>query len=1003
MPQLFRPLVVFILSTGTGCALFISRGPSYDYSDMDVVTARAHRRVERFVNNCVLDGDPVKLSTYTKIDSLVIDREQDTIDVYFNRFMGHIPMREDNVTDIYESLDDFMGWRFAAYGKRIHARQYKIEELIPNYFRTEPRRIDYARLNRLGIRPTTLIRKMTDSFIPESNLTGNYIALWHSHGWYYEQKLQRWEWQRARLFQTVEDLGPLSFTLPYLVPMLENAGAIVFLPRERDLQVNEVVVDNDSENDTLNIYAETAGDLFNGKYPGFAVGEPPYDYTINPFRQGTYRQMRSNRIITGSVEWIPDIPETGEYAVYISWFRSDSNITDAHYTVYHTGGRTAFLINQQIGGQTWIYLGTFFFKAGRNPDQGKVILDNRTSGKQGYITADAVRFGGGMGNIQRGGQISGRPRFTEGARYYLQYAGMPDSLVFSFNNEESDYRDDYQCRGEWVNYLRGKPFGPNLDRNNPGLGIPIDLSLAFHTDAGITTDQSVIGTLSIYSTYDKDSALVFPDTMSRLANRDLADIMQSQIVSDLRSKYDSTWTRRDLWDRQYHEAFRPNVPSVLLELLSHQNFIDMQFALDPRFRFDVSRAIYKSILRFITTQEQRKYIVQPLPISHIAVMFEGANTALLSWQPVADQLEQTAVAKAFRVYTREDDQGFDDGVLVTDPHYRITGLKPGIVYGFKISAVNEGGESFPSEIVALGWPENPRDTVLVVNAFDRIAAPAIVETDFFQGFFNLEDEGVADRYDVGFTGKQFNFNPASKWRDDDAPGFGASYADLETSIIAGNTFDFIALHGRSLMAAGYAFASAADEVIAEDYLNLNHFRYLDLIVGEEKTTRMAKRPAQYMFKAFSVGLKNQLESFLESGGRAFISGAYIGTELFASAANDSSDILFAQNILRIYHRTGHAVNSGGINAIDPVVSQHIGTFSFNNYYDAKIYRVEAPDAIEPYDSTAHTLFRYAENNMSAGVGYKNSYHLVVLGFPFETVIGQENRNALMRGIFNYLD
>jgi hypothetical protein len=37
-----------------------------------------------------------------------------------------------------------------------------------------------------------------------------------------------------------------SFVLPFLVPMLENAGAYVMLPRERDTQVNEVVVDNDS-------------------------------------------------------------------------------------------------------------------------------------------------------------------------------------------------------------------------------------------------------------------------------------------------------------------------------------------------------------------------------------------------------------------------------------------------------------------------------------------------------------------------------------------------------------------------------------------------------------------------------------------------------------------------------------------------------------------------------------------------------------------------------------
>jgi hypothetical protein len=54
-----------------------------------------------------------------------------------------------------------------------------------------------------------------------------------------------WEWQRPCLFQTVEDMFTQGFVLPYLVPMLENAGAYVMLPRERDVQTLEVIADND--------------------------------------------------------------------------------------------------------------------------------------------------------------------------------------------------------------------------------------------------------------------------------------------------------------------------------------------------------------------------------------------------------------------------------------------------------------------------------------------------------------------------------------------------------------------------------------------------------------------------------------------------------------------------------------------------------------------------------------------------------------------------------------
>jgi hypothetical protein len=67
----------------------------------------------------------------------------------------------------------------------------------------------------------------------EKGLDGAHIALWPSHGYFFDQRMDRWQWQRARLWQTVEDIFPWSFTSAYLVPMLENAGAAVLL-RERD-------------------------------------------------------------------------------------------------------------------------------------------------------------------------------------------------------------------------------------------------------------------------------------------------------------------------------------------------------------------------------------------------------------------------------------------------------------------------------------------------------------------------------------------------------------------------------------------------------------------------------------------------------------------------------------------------------------------------------------------------------------------------------------------------
>lgn len=95
---------------------------------------------------------------------------------------------------------------------------------------------------------------------------------------YYEPKLNRWEWQRARCLQTVEDLYTQSFVLPYLVPMLENAGANVLLPRERDCQTAEIIIDNDGCLNTGSTYAERTADKVwqQGTGKGFAHLRPQY-------------------------------------------------------------------------------------------------------------------------------------------------------------------------------------------------------------------------------------------------------------------------------------------------------------------------------------------------------------------------------------------------------------------------------------------------------------------------------------------------------------------------------------------------------------------------------------------------------------------------------------------------------------------------------------------------------------------------------------------------------
>lgn len=997
MKKLFPLLLLLAIA---GCSSRETTTEEKDESQTDEVlqTEEETKQLEKITISLKREKLPFVIPSGTKVLSVKGNDKEKKVEVSLSKDFSYVPFREDNIDDVYNAVKSLIPSEYKNYQLTIKTLGQPIEELIPNFYR-ENISADKSRIPNTALRPEPIVKNISKPFVPVEGLFGRNIALWPSHGWYYSHEKERWEWQRARLFQTVEDLIPFSFCVPYLIPMLENAGANVFMPRERDTQRNEIVIDNDTPQNHLKGKFIEINELKNIQWKsggtGFAYGNPPYGENHNPFLKGSYRKIAAETEASAYTEWIPMIDEEGYYSVYISYGMSDENVTDAEYIVHHAGGETKFNVNQQIGGGTWIYLGNFKFSKG---SEGKVVLSNKSKDEGKFVTADAVRFGGGMGLVERGGSSSGRPKFSEGSRYWLQYAGMPDTLIYDLSPDTNDYNDDFRSRGEYVNYLAGAPFGPNKKRDVEGLKIPIDASIAFHTDAGITSNDTSVGTLMIYSIEDVDKKLFFPDGTSRLANRDFGDIVQTQIVDDLRAKYDIAWSRRDLREAQYSEAARPNVPSILLELLSHQNFLDMKFVHDPNFRFDVSRSIYKGVLKFISAHNGFDYTVQPLPPDNFSIEVLSSDKIRLKWQPVKDELEPTADAENFIVYKRIEEGGFDNGTYVKSNSLDVE-IEKGKIFSFKVSAVNKGGESFPTEILSAYLSGKSEKPFLIVNGFDRVAGPHAADADNFKGFLNQLDAGVPDKYDLSFTGIQYDFDPSSQFVTNDAPGHGASQANYETEIIAGNSFDFPYLHGKSFKSLGYSFVSSSDEAVMNGLIDLKNYSFVDLILGEEKETKRQKRYEDSLYgrnyKAFPKILQNKIKDYLANKGNLFVSGSYVGSDL----SKNEPDIKFAKDVLKIDWKTGHASQTGKVESVSKNFSAL--NFSFNTELNDSIYQVEAPDEVDPINGS-QVLLRYSENRFSAAAGYKKDYGVVVFGFPFETILNQDDRNLVLKRVIDFL-
>ena len=145
-------------------------------------------------------------------------------------------------------------------------------------------------------------------------------------------------------------------------------------------QIHEIIIDNDRSTPGSE-YKELDGEKAwsDGEKAGFGHIQATYTNGENPFTQGTYRQTVTQRKGKESlIEWIPEIPESGNYAVYASYQSFPNSTEQALYTIHHAGGETTIAVNQTMGGGTWIYLGNFKFTAHEQAHE-RIVLTNQSN------------------------------------------------------------------------------------------------------------------------------------------------------------------------------------------------------------------------------------------------------------------------------------------------------------------------------------------------------------------------------------------------------------------------------------------------------------------------------------------------------------------------------------------------------------------------------------------------------------------------------------------------
>ena len=641
-------------------------------------------------------------------------------------------------------------------------------------------------------------------------LSGRAVYMSQCHGWLYSEVLGRFATQRGDVYDTVEDFHNPEGANIYLLNYLENAGASVYTARERGTNVHQALSDNGDPT-----YSETGSGFEEGGL-GFADAAP-YPYGVNPFEQGTTRRFPADG--GGVATWSPVVPEDGYYAVYVSWDAQADNTTAAHYRITHPGGEIDRYFDQTVHGATWQYLERLWLDAGSSLTIA-LVADSAESGT--WVSADAVRVGGGMGDVERQGVLTQRPRWESSAVLYNQYNGAPTYVYDPWLDGDGS---DPSTRSLWADWEH--PPGEDA------------VYLSWHSNAS-GGDGSARGTVTYFAGGGPDAPPEHPQACNVSGpaiegSYTLASLVQEELMATFVDRWDPSWQDRGVNQACFSEvnpSYNDEMPAALVELAFHDNYDDTLYLKHPRFRDDSSRAMYRGVVRYFAERDGIQATFLPEPPEAVALTHDTDGRLHIRWEPGPSGAPLGDPATSYLVSLSHDGRAWDNGTLIAGTEATIV-AQPGTPVFARVIATNDGGQSFPSQTVGARQSPSGAAPVLVIGAFDRLDR-GLLE------YIDVPNVGDIDRFDIHRT----------------------------------NDGGILAPHGRAIANAGWYFDSASDEAAAS--MDLSAYAAVVWAAAEESFVDQSISPEQQV----------QLRAYWEAEGALWVSGSEILWDLDALGDND---------------------------------------------------------------------------------------------------------------------
>jgi hypothetical protein len=780
---------------------------------------------------------------------------------------------------------------------------------------------------------------------PAGALSGRVVFMNSGHGWTWNTG-GFWYLQRPAAFAAMnEDYGNLD-QLNFFAQYCFNAGAIVASMRPIGQQTNEIVLDN------TNTAVSFAG-TWSSSGSSYYFGTPGAT---------AYRFASLAATETATATYTPTIPVAGYYPVY-TWVKADTDRGDQLYRIRHTGGESQYRVPHYMVGNGWIYLGEYYFNAGSNSANGAVVISNLRGTTNGTVViADAIRFGNGMGSIDRGGGVSGYPREEESCRYWIQAGiGQGQSTVL-YDDSDTDEHDSWHTPPLMsVEMCKTNGTAPDNSRFFKRVHI------SFHSNAstGNTNTATSRGCEALITGVNTPNQAVLAQLCGQTVNDEMVSLGSPPL--------EVPWLDRGtniIFNGGYSEIsntdFQNAMDATIIEVAYHDNTFDSALMRDPKVRAALARAAMHGVVKYFNQFDVNNpppLIFLPEPPSTVQATGDAIGSVTLSWTPPGN-VANSGTPTNYVIYQSTNGYGFGNPISVgIATSYVITGLPAGRDYYFRVAAANAGGESFPSEVVGCRPPQffwSPK--VLFVNGFDR-----------FDRTTDLRQNLVAQ-----------NYVP---------PGpVGGNDRVLPRRI---NSFDYVVPHGRAISASGMAFDSCHHAAVATGLVALTNYPIVVWASGNQSTTD----------KSFTTKEQGKAAAFLAGGGNLFVSGSEIAYDLDRASGPAQADRDFLHNQLHAaFVADGAGSWNFSANAASLFANNTNGIFDDGS---RGIYMVGFPDVIAPTNYGAWTAVNYSNVvSGAAGIFYNGTAgggKVVYLGFPFETITSETVRNSYLTNVLNFFN